>query len=63
MTIINCDYPLNMEHYDHTSVEKSIQTMAMSKFSQYSADLPPSVHKNPHSFRFQGEEEGQGGWA
>jgi hypothetical protein len=34
--------------------------MAMSKFSKSAAALPPSVRENPpHSFCFQGEEDGQ----
>jgi hypothetical protein len=32
----------------------------MSKFSKASAALLPSVLKNPHSFCFQGEEDGKG---
>jgi hypothetical protein len=34
----------------------------MSKFSKSSAVIPPSVREKPtpHSFCFQGEEDGQG---
>jgi hypothetical protein len=35
--------------------------MGMSKFSKSAVSLRPSVRKNPpHSFCFQGEEDGQG---
>jgi hypothetical protein len=38
MTIIKCNFPLNVEHCDCISVEQ---------FSKSSASLSPSVHKNP----------------
>jgi hypothetical protein len=52
--------------WSHFCWRISIQTIATSKFSKSSADLPPSVRKDTlphHSFCFQGGEDGQGWWA
>jgi hypothetical protein len=51
--------------WSHFCWAKSIQKIAMSKFSKSTTALPPSVRENPsppHSFCFQGEEDGQGWW-
>jgi hypothetical protein len=53
MTAINYDCPFNIEHRDHTSVEKfQSRKWPWSKFSKSSDALPPSVSKKPPPIPF-----------
>jgi hypothetical protein len=57
MTTINCDFPLNIEHYYHIPVEPN-QSSQWSRVS-----FPNPLLLCLHSFCFQAKEKEHGWWA